>query len=125
MTCMSRPVLWALALGVVLTLGCKKQPAPVLDSTVAAEGAAAPPSPRGPGPMPAATAGQPVVVPDTGDVNATLERLTTELRKFVVSSRSVPKNFEEFATKARLEFPPAPDGKQYKIAGQAVVLDKK
>jgi hypothetical protein len=64
------------------------------------------------------------VITNTGDVNATLERLTAELRKYVVGSRSVPKNFEEFVSKARVEFPPAPAGKKYKIAGQAVVLDK-
>ena len=127
MTCMSRSVLWilALAVGVSWTLGCKKSSSSASDIAIAADAEAAPPSPRGPVSAAPATAGQPVVIADTGDINATLERLTTELRKYVVSSRSVPKTFEEFVTKAQLEFPPPPEGKQYKISGQAVVLGKK
>jgi len=125
MRLMSRSVFGLLLLGLALTLGCKKEQPAAPDPAAIADEAAAPPSPRGPGLAPAAPPGQAVVVSDTGDVNATLERLTAELRKYVVSSRSVPKTFEEFATKARLEFPPAPAGKRYKISGQAVVLVKK
>jgi hypothetical protein len=121
---MSRSVSWVLLMGVALLAGCQKQQ-PAAVETVAVDATGAPPSPRGPGFAPAPDAGQPVVVADTGDVNATLGTLTTELRKYVVSSRSVPKTFEEFATKARLQFPPPPTGKQYKISGQAVVLVKK
>ena len=124
MTPMGRSFFWMLLLAVALTPGCKKQQPAVSDTVPAADEAAAPPSPRGPVLVPATVAGQPVVVPDSGDVNATLERLTAELRKYVVSTRSVPKSFEEFATKAGLQFPPAPAGTKYKIAGQAVVLAK-
>src|SRR5260370_22306373 len=100
MTCMSRSVFWLLLLGASLAFGCnKEQPAPA-GAPAAADAAEAPPSPRGPGLAPAASATAPVVVPDTGDVNATLERLTTELRKFVVSPRSGPNNFEGFAANA-------------------------
>jgi hypothetical protein len=125
MTFMSRSVFWVLLMAAALLAACKKQQ-PAAMETVTVDATGAPPSPRGgPGYAPAPDAGPPVVVADTGDVNATLARLTTELRRYVVSSRSVPKTFEEFATKARLEFPPAPAGKQYKISGQAVVLAKK
>ncbi|HWW03282.1 MAG TPA: hypothetical protein VNZ64_26505 [Candidatus Acidoferrum sp.] len=122
---MSRSFFCALLLGIALMPGCNKRQPAASDPVAAADDTAAPPSPRGPGLAPAASATAPVVVPDTGDVNATLDRLTTELRKFVVSTRSVPKNFEDFAAKARLEFPPAPAGKRYKIAGQAIVLGNK
>ena len=125
MSCMSRSVLWVLALAVASALGCKKSSSSSGDIPVAADAQAAPPSPRGPVSAAPATVSQPVVIADTGDVNATLERLTAELRKYVVGSRSVPKTFEEFAAKAQLEFPPPPAGKQYKISGQAVVLAKK
>ncbi len=125
MRLMSRSVIGLLLLGLALTLGCNKEQPAAPAPAAAADEAAAPPSPRGPGLAPATPPGQAVVVPDTGDINATLERLTAELRKYVVGSRSVPKTFEEFATKARLEFPPAPSGKQDQISGQAVVLVKK
>jgi hypothetical protein len=121
---MSRSVFWIWLLGVAVLAGCKKQQ-PATVETVAVDATGAPPSPRGAGFDVAPDAGQPVVVADAGDVNATLARLTAELRKYVVSSRSVPKTFEEFATKARLQFPAAPAGKQYRISGQAVVLVKK
>jgi len=65
-----------------------------------------------------------VTIPDTGNPDATLEQLTTELRNYVVRTRSVPKNFQEFAAKSNLRFPPPPAGKKYAIKGQAVVLQK-
>lgn len=120
---MSRFALW-LALAVILAAGCKKP-----DATPAAAGDSqdpsnmAPPSPRGAGPMPvAATA---AVVTDTGDANATLQQLSAELRNYVVRTRSIPKNFDEFASKSNLQFPPPPAGKKYAISGQAVVLVKR
>jgi len=66
----------------------------------------------------------PVAISDTGNPDAALEHLTTELRSYVVRTRSVPKNFEEFAAKSNLRFPPPPAGKKYAIKGQAVVLQK-
>lgn len=113
-------------LSALLAVGCKKQ-----DSGLGAKGAApgqlpeptAPPSPRGSGPI-ADAATNPAVIADTGDVNATVQRLTAELRDYVVRTRSVPRNFEEFAAKSQLQFPPAPAGKKYAIEGQVVVLVK-
>ena len=66
-----------------------------------------------------------VVIADTGDVNATLAQLTRELRDYVVRTRSVPKNFDEFAAKSQAKFPAAPAGKKYAIEGQAIVLEKR
>ena len=65
------------------------------------------------------------VIPDSGDVNATLKQLTLALRDYVVRTRSVPKNFEEFATKSGASFPQPPAGQQYAIRGQEVVLVKR
>ena len=72
-----------------------------------------------------AAATNPTVVADTGDVNATLGQLTQALRDYVVRTRTVPKNFEEFAANSSVRFPPPPDGKKYAIQGQAVVLVKR
>lgn len=62
------------------------------------------------------------VIPDSGDASATLQGLTQALRDHVVRTRNVPKDFEEFAAKARVSFPPPPAGKKYAIRGQEVVL---
>ena len=84
--------------------------------------AAAPPS-RGPAPTAPPATG--AVIPDSGDVNATLNRLSLELRKHVVGTRSVPKNFEDFIAKSHVQAPPPPAGKKYAIQDQAVVLVKR
>jgi uncharacterized protein (UPF0147 family) len=65
------------------------------------------------------------VIPDSGDVNATLQQLTQALRDYVVRTRSVPKNFDEFAAKSQAHFPQPPAGQKYAIEGQKVVLVKR
>lgn len=84
----------------------------------------APASPRGPGPVSDSPASA-TVIPDSGDPNAVLPRLTQALRDYVVRTRSVPKDFQEFAAKANLTFPPPPAGQKYAIRGQEVVLVKR
>lgn len=120
--------LWFVLLAAGLALGCKKQGA-ALDVSVATNApvanqsgsaAAAPPSPRGPGPMPLASA--PGVIQDQTDSNAVLAQLSMELRKYVVRTRSVPKNYEEFIAKSQVQAPAPPAGKKYAIQNQAVVL---
>ncbi|HEY5912814.1 MAG TPA: hypothetical protein VJA21_19655 [Verrucomicrobiae bacterium] len=123
---MSHRVLWAL-LAAGLAAGCQEQePAPGGGgaSTNLADASTAPQSPRGLGPLSEAST-NPAVIADTGDVNATVQQLTQALRDYVVRSRSVPKNFEDFAAKSQVQFPPAPDGKRYAIQGQTVVLVKR
>jgi len=71
-------------------------------------------------PAPAST----VVVSD-GGINATLEQLSLELRKYVVRTRSVPRNFEEFIAKSNVQAPAPPPGKKYAIENKAVVLVEK
>ena len=100
-------LLWAVLLSAALAAGCSKEP------PAAAPAAAAPAAP------PSAKS---AVIPDSGDVNATLNQLTLELRRYVVGTRSVPKDFEDFAAKSRVQAPPPPAGKKYAIKDQAVVL---
>jgi len=64
----------------------------------------------------------PIAASEDGDMNAILHQLSLELRKYVVSTRSVPRNFEEFVAKSHVQTPPAPPGKKYIIQGQAIVL---
>jgi len=66
-----------------------------------------------------------VAAPVSTDMSATLNQLSLELRKYVVSTRSVPKSFEEFVAKSHAQVPQAPAGKKYAIEGQAVVLVKR
>jgi hypothetical protein len=65
------------------------------------------------------------VIPDTGDVEAALQKLTLELRDYVVRTRSVPKSFDEFAAKSQVQFPAAPAGKKYVIKDQVVALENR
>ena len=83
---------------------------------------AAPPSPRGPGPMPIAESNN--VVIDAANMDVALQQLTQELRNYVVRTRSVPRNFDEFIAGSHVQAPPPPAGKKYAIRGQAVVLVK-
>ena len=67
----------------------------------------------------------PPVIADSGNVDATLQQLTLALRDYVVRTRSVPKNFDDFAAKSQASFPQPPTGKKYAIEGQKVVLAKR
>lgn len=120
--------LFCVALALVALTGCSRgQPATAVDATATnslAEGDTAPPSPRDPGFL-TDTSTAVVVVSDTGNVDATLEQLTTELRRYVIRTRTVPRNFEDFAAKSGLQAPPAPAGKKYAIKGQAITLVKR
>ena len=111
-------LLWACLPALLVSCGRESEAPPPMTNSVMA-----PVSPRGPRGMseapPAAT-----TIPDSGDPNATLQQLTQALRDYVVRTRSVPKNFEEFAAKSQVSFPAPPAGKKYAIQGQAVVLVK-
>jgi hypothetical protein len=65
------------------------------------------------------------IVSDAGNIDATLSQLTSELRKYVIHSRSVPRNFEEFIAKSGVQAPSPPAGKKYVIQNRAVVLVKR
>ena len=112
--------------------GCQRHSTPSRaggDTNTTAPGSAAaaseaPPSPRGPGPMPGPPAGA-VVVSDLEGVNSALEQLSVELRKYVVRTRTVPKTYEEFISKSNVQAPEPPPGKKYAIQNQAIVLVKR
>jgi hypothetical protein len=114
----------SLALAIMGTAGCSKPPpsAAASPSTNATGEASVAPPTHGPGA--AAVPALADAVADSGDVNATLASLSQELRKYVVRTRSVPKDFDEFAAKSHLQAPPPPAGKKYAIQNQAVVLVK-
>ena len=100
-------------------VGCeRKDPAPAEAPPVTA-----PASPRGIHTMSNANVSL-GAIPESNDPNVTLQKLTLALREHVVRTRTVPKNFEEFASKSKISFPPAPAGKKYEIRGQEVVLVK-
>ena len=126
-----RCMLCALLLAAALATGCRKHEpatgagtatnvAPLDQSAVSAS---APPSPRGPGPMP--TTPTTAVVSDAGNIDSTLGQLTSELRRYVLHTRSVPKNFEEFIAKSGVQAPSPPSEKKYAIQKRAVVLVKR
>lgn len=127
----SRCVVCALLLVTALAAGCgKHEPAPGAGTPAgatpldqSADSASAPPSPRGPGPM--NTTPTTVVASDPGNIDATLLQLTSELRNYVLHTRSVPKNFEEFVAKSGVQAPAPPPGKKYAIQKKAVVLVKR
>jgi hypothetical protein len=81
-----------------------------------------PASPRG-----VAQAGEAAApaIPDSGDTNAILQQMTLALRDYVIHTRTVPKNFDEFAAKSQGSFPQPPAGQKYAIEGQKVVLVKR
>ena len=121
----------ALLLVAALSGGCKKHgPGP----SASGESNAVAPDPSAPAAAAARSPGAPVptpytpatiTAPESSDMSATVRQLSLELRKYVVSTRSVPKDFEEFAAKSHIQVPPAPAGKKYSIQGQAVVLVKR
>jgi hypothetical protein len=121
-------VFWASLLVVGLACGCGKQgaqtspdpaaKAPQPDSETTDAGAPT----HGPGPSVANP--PPAVIPDQVDTGATLSRLSLELRKYVMRTRSAPRNFEEFVALSHIQAPSAPSGKKYAIQGGAVVLTK-
>jgi hypothetical protein len=121
------PWIIGIVLATGLAVGCQRQDAASAPASSTAEQSAdpaAPASPRGLGSA-SETVTNASVIADTGDVNATLQQLTAALRDYVVRTRSVPKNFDEFAAKSQMSFPAPPPGKKYAIEGQGVVLVKR
>ena len=56
------------------------------------------------------------------DSDAILAQLTAELGRYVRYTHAPPKNFEEFAAKDPITYPPPPAGKKYVIAAGQVTL---
>jgi len=131
MIAVSPCALCALLLVAAVAVGCgKHEPVPGIGTATkaapldqAAVSTSAPPSPRGPGPMPATPPA--TIVSEAGNIDATLSQLTSELRKYVIHSRSVPRDFEEFVGKSGVQAPSPPPGKKYAIQKRTVVLVKR
>src|SRR5438309_2136117 len=97
------PLLWAL-LAVSFALGCKKHAPEVSAPTTPSEL----PTPAGPsphGPAPALNNPTPTVVAADADINTTLNQLSLELRRYVVRTHNVPKNFDDFIAKSQVQPP--------------------
>jgi hypothetical protein len=119
--------------------GRKSQPAntaPVSAATVVQSDAAPAPQPvatpatpvssaaqpqYAPGP-PVALPTQPTVITAGATWDATLDQLSDALRSYVVNTRTVPKNFQDFATRDLLQAPPPPPGKAYAIGPHEKVI---
>jgi hypothetical protein len=65
---------------------------------------------------------QPTVIPAGANWDATLGQLSAALRAYVSNTRSVPKDFQDFATRDLLQAPPPPSGKAYAIKSGKVIL---
>lgn len=111
----------ALAVCVTLAGGCGKKhsetalPPPSAATFDPARDAAPQPTDLPPNPqMQVIAAGQ--------DTDAILAQLSAELGRYVRYTHAPPKNFEEFATKDPISYPPPPAGKKYMISAGKVVL---
>jgi ABC-type enterochelin transport system substrate-binding protein len=118
------PRLILLALLAATLTACKKQETASSSQTPTAEQQGTTGQEVAPTRAPAPVAAAPVTVTaaENGDVNTTLAQLSLELRKYVLSTKSAPKTFEEFSQKVQLQAPPPPAGKKYAIQKGAVVL---
>ena len=109
-------------------LGCGKKSPPAPVPAPAVENSPAPvvapvAAPRVPGP-PVAHPAPPsqVSLPANATADAAADQLTMELRRYVLTTRSIPKTFEDFAAKHPMKFPPAPAGKHYAIEEGKIVV---
>lgn len=108
---MRRSVASILLLVFVLA-GCKKAPPPTAEALASRR----PPSPY------ETSAPPPIIIADSGDVNANLNQLSLALRKYIAGSHRLPKDFDDFVAKSGVQPPPPPSGKRYLIQGQVIVL---
>ena len=115
----------AVALLVLAVAGCGKKTAPPPPAAPAvAETAVTAPSALRPAGPPVAQPPPPSRVnlaPEaTPDVAA--EQLSIELHRYVLATRSIPRNFDDFAAHHPMKFPPPPAGKHYAIEEGKVVV---
>ncbi len=65
---------------------------------------------------------QPTVIPAGANWDATLDQLSEALRRYIVNTRSLPKDFQDFATRGLIQAPAPPLGKAYAIQKGKVIL---
>lgn len=105
--------------------GCGKKPTPPVEPPTATDSA----------PAPAVTVAQPtrppvastaprsqLSLPADATAQAAAEQLSIELRRYVLATRTIPKDFNDFVARHPMKFPPAPAGKSYAIEDGKVVL---
>jgi len=63
-----------------------------------------------------------VSLPPDATAEAAAGQLSTELRRYVLTTRTIPKDFDDFAAHHPMKFPPAPAGKKYVIENGQVVV---
>ena len=102
--------------------GCGKKSPPSAPSTVENNSApAAAPRPSGPPVASVAPPSHLELAPNATAADAA-GQLSMELRRYVLSTRTIPKNFDDFAARHPMKFPPPPAGKHYAIEEGKVVL---
>ena len=119
----------ALALVAILLTACKRNESaagsPGNSANQAAAGTAQQPADGPPTSAPTVVPKDAVAVSDNADVNATLSELSQQFRVYVSSTRSRPKDFQDFVTRSHVQPPPPPSGQAYAISGGKIVLVKK
>jgi len=116
---MSRSLILAFLLPFIAA--CKKQEVSVAPPAPSADQSQTPVPTNAPTMAP-----EPVVIAaDNPDVNATLGQLSQALRAYVSSTRSLPKDFADFAARTQMQAPPPPAGRAYAIShGKVVLVDR-
>ena len=120
--CCSRPsargaihLVCAAAVLLVFTSGCGSKDE--ADPVIPADGAAGNTS-QGMPVAPDTVQPQSLQVPKNADPKVILDELNFQLRRWIMSNRRTPKDFEEFVTTARMQVPPAPAGKKYHLSSE-------
>jgi hypothetical protein len=104
----------------IFVCGCHKNLAAQPKPPSALTQTAVPPASHGPEAQPLPASSQVIAANTSADEIA--GQLTLELRRYVAYTRSIPKNFEDFAAHDPIKFPPPPPGKKYVITGGRVIL---
>ena len=120
-------VLFIASLACALTAGCKKHVAasatPAPDQTASSNSA---PETAADAPVAAPETPAEVVIPENGDINATLAQLSKELHRSIARTHYLPTSFEDFVAHAHVQVPPPPPGKKFAINRQwRIVLENR
>ena len=107
--------LLALAGGVLVLVGCSKQPVPLPTATVTTTDVTAVATAPASQQMSTPTAAPAPTIAVAAEGGADLKQLNHVYIGWIVQNHQRPKTFEEFITLSGVQVPPAPDGKKYVI----------
>jgi hypothetical protein len=67
-----------------------------------------------------------IAAPTGGNMQGVLDQLTQAYRRYVFYAKRRPTSFQDFVTSAKIQVPPAPAGKEYRITadGRVVLADQ-